>query len=305
MGRKRRGDAVDGVLLLDKPGGLTSNLALQKARRLLERRQGRPRRHARSARHRPAALARSARRPSSRPTCSTRTRAIEAMVRLGVRTTTDDADGAVIAHSAGRRAADAQVVAALCTLRRPHHAGAADVLGAQARRQAAVRLCARRRRGRARAARGDHCTASSLLEFDGPGTHASTDRLQQGHLRAHAGRRPRRRARLRRAPRALRRTRVGGWRSNAASTLEALEAMRARGAARSAAAGGCAAAGPGAHRPRRAAGGALRARQRPRRSASPTTAGRAASASTVPSADLLGIAELNRRWVCLQPRRLS
>jgi tRNA pseudouridine55 synthase len=31
----RRGDRVDGILLLDKPGGLTSNFALQKARRLL------------------------------------------------------------------------------------------------------------------------------------------------------------------------------------------------------------------------------------------------------------------------------
>jgi tRNA pseudouridine55 synthase len=32
---KPRGERVDGVLLLDKPGGMTSNLALQKARRLL------------------------------------------------------------------------------------------------------------------------------------------------------------------------------------------------------------------------------------------------------------------------------
>jgi tRNA pseudouridine55 synthase len=32
---KPRGGRVDGVLLLDKPGGMTSNLALQKARRLL------------------------------------------------------------------------------------------------------------------------------------------------------------------------------------------------------------------------------------------------------------------------------
>jgi tRNA pseudouridine55 synthase len=32
---RRKGDAVDGVLLLDKPGGITSNIALQKARRLL------------------------------------------------------------------------------------------------------------------------------------------------------------------------------------------------------------------------------------------------------------------------------
>ncbi|GIL06935.1 MAG: tRNA pseudouridine(55) synthase TruB [Burkholderiaceae bacterium] len=35
MAARRKGDAVDGVLLLDKPGGITSNLALQKARRLL------------------------------------------------------------------------------------------------------------------------------------------------------------------------------------------------------------------------------------------------------------------------------
>ncbi len=32
---KARGERVDGVLLLDKSGGMTSNLALQKARRLL------------------------------------------------------------------------------------------------------------------------------------------------------------------------------------------------------------------------------------------------------------------------------
>lgn len=36
MARARRGSAVDGVLLLDKPSGITSNLALQKARRLLD-----------------------------------------------------------------------------------------------------------------------------------------------------------------------------------------------------------------------------------------------------------------------------
>lgn len=35
MARARRGDPVDGVLLLDKPSGITSNLALQRARRLL------------------------------------------------------------------------------------------------------------------------------------------------------------------------------------------------------------------------------------------------------------------------------
>lgn len=35
MPGRRKGDAVDGVLLLDKPGGISSNLALQKARGLL------------------------------------------------------------------------------------------------------------------------------------------------------------------------------------------------------------------------------------------------------------------------------
>jgi tRNA pseudouridine55 synthase len=35
VARARRGDPVDGVLLLDKPSGITSNHALQKARRLL------------------------------------------------------------------------------------------------------------------------------------------------------------------------------------------------------------------------------------------------------------------------------
>lgn len=35
MARRRKGDAVNGVLLLDKPAAITSNLALQQARRLL------------------------------------------------------------------------------------------------------------------------------------------------------------------------------------------------------------------------------------------------------------------------------
>ncbi len=36
MGRRRRGRAVDGILLLDKPTGLTSNQALQRAKRLYD-----------------------------------------------------------------------------------------------------------------------------------------------------------------------------------------------------------------------------------------------------------------------------
>ncbi len=40
MARARRGDSVNGVLLLDKPSGITSNLALQKARRALNAAKG-------------------------------------------------------------------------------------------------------------------------------------------------------------------------------------------------------------------------------------------------------------------------
>ena len=43
MGRKRqprRGDAVNGMLLLDKPAGITSNAALQEAKTLLGARKG-------------------------------------------------------------------------------------------------------------------------------------------------------------------------------------------------------------------------------------------------------------------------
>ena len=42
----RRGLAIDGVLLLDKPAGLSSNHALQRARRILNARKAglRPRR---------------------------------------------------------------------------------------------------------------------------------------------------------------------------------------------------------------------------------------------------------------------
>lgn len=39
MGKSRQGLPVDGILLLDKPGGLSSNQALQQAKRLLNARK--------------------------------------------------------------------------------------------------------------------------------------------------------------------------------------------------------------------------------------------------------------------------
>ena len=40
MGRRRKGDPVDGVVLLDKPAGMSSNQALQRVRRLFNARKG-------------------------------------------------------------------------------------------------------------------------------------------------------------------------------------------------------------------------------------------------------------------------
>jgi tRNA U55 pseudouridine synthase TruB len=62
----RRGALCMGVLLLDKPLGLTSNDALQKAQAAAARRKGGPHRHARPAGHRRCCRCASARPPSSR-----------------------------------------------------------------------------------------------------------------------------------------------------------------------------------------------------------------------------------------------
>jgi tRNA pseudouridine55 synthase len=95
VARARRGDPVDGVLLLDKPSGITSNHALQKARRLL-------------------AAAKAGHTGTLDPLASgllalpfgeatkfssdllEADKAYRATVRFGVRTTTADAEGEVI-----------------------------------------------------------------------------------------------------------------------------------------------------------------------------------------------------------------
>jgi len=95
VARARRGDAVDGVLLLDKPSGITSNLALQKARRLL---------NAAKAGHTgtldplatgllPLTLGEATKFSSDLLDAD---KAYRATLQLGVRTTTADADGEVI-----------------------------------------------------------------------------------------------------------------------------------------------------------------------------------------------------------------
>ncbi len=95
MVRKRKGDAVSGVLLLDKPAGLSSNNALQKAKWLL---------HAAKAGHGgtldpmatgllPLLLGEATKFSSDLLEAD---KSYRAWVQLGVRTTTADADGEVI-----------------------------------------------------------------------------------------------------------------------------------------------------------------------------------------------------------------
>lgn len=95
MARARRGDAVDGVLLLDKPSGITSNHALQTARRLL---------NAAKAGHTgtldplasgllPLTFGEATKFSSDLLDADKR---YTATVQFGVRTTTADADGEVI-----------------------------------------------------------------------------------------------------------------------------------------------------------------------------------------------------------------
>ena len=97
MGRKRRGDAVDGVLLLDKPGGITSNFALQRARRAL---------NAAKAGHAgtldplatgllPVLLGEATKFSADLLDAD---KSYRARIRLGVTTTTADAEGAIVAE---------------------------------------------------------------------------------------------------------------------------------------------------------------------------------------------------------------
>jgi tRNA pseudouridine55 synthase len=97
VARARRGDPVDGVLLLDKPSGITSNRALQEARRLL---------NAAKAGHTgtldplasgllPVTFGEATKFAADLLDAD---KSYEATLRLGVTTTTGDAEGAVLAE---------------------------------------------------------------------------------------------------------------------------------------------------------------------------------------------------------------
>ena len=142
---------MHGVLLLDKDAGASSNAALQRAKRLYR---------AEKAGHTgtldPLAsgllpLCFGAATKFAQASLDADKRYL-ATLRLGVTTTTGDPEGEVVRDRAGVAVDRGALEAALRELRRRDRPGAADALGAQARRQAALRLRARRHRGRARAA---------------------------------------------------------------------------------------------------------------------------------------------------------
>ena len=145
---------VDGVLLLDKPPGLSSNAALQRAKRALRapKRPGTPARSIRS--RRACCRSASARRPSSRKSLLDARKGYVATVRFGVATTTGDAEGEIDRRAAGRhfraRSSTRRCRASSGRIAQvpPRHRRAED------RGPHLLRIRARRRRDPARAARG-------------------------------------------------------------------------------------------------------------------------------------------------------
>jgi tRNA pseudouridine55 synthase len=136
---------VHGVLLLDKDAGASSNTALQRAKRLYR---------AEKAGHTgtldPLAsgllpLCFGAATKFAQASLDADKRYL-ATLRLGVTTTTGDLEGEVVRTVADPRR-QGRAAGGLRPFRRRDRAGAADALGAQARRQAALRVRARRHRG--------------------------------------------------------------------------------------------------------------------------------------------------------------
>ncbi|TVQ02569.1 MAG: tRNA pseudouridine(55) synthase TruB, partial [Roseinatronobacter sp.] len=115
MGRKRKGRAISGWLVIDKPAGITSTAVVNKVRWALQ---------AQKAGHAgtldPAATGVLAvalgEATKTVPFITDALKCYRFMVRLGQATTTDDAEGAVIATS-DQRPTDAAIEAALAAFR--------------------------------------------------------------------------------------------------------------------------------------------------------------------------------------------
>ena len=192
--RSKRVD-VNGWLVLDKPVGMTSTHAVARREAAVQRQEGRPCRHARSAR---------LRHPADRLRRGDQDRALRVGRREGL--PLHGALGRRDRHRRhrrqGRRARQRRcarrgttIEAVLPRFTGDDHAGAADVLRHQDRRRARLRSRPRRRGGRARAARRstiDRCASSSRDADDA----VLRGRMRQGHLCPRHRPRPRPRARL-------------------------------------------------------------------------------------------------------------
>jgi len=221
VARRRKGDAVDGVLLLDKPGGITSNHALQAARRLL---------NAAKAGHTgtldpmatgllPLVFGEATKFSADLLDAD---KAYEATLALGVRTTTGDAEGEIVETrpvAVGREQLEAVLARFTGTIEQtpPMHS-------ALKRDGRPLYEYARRGIEVERAARSVRIDRIDLLGFDGTraqiavacskGTYVRTLAEDIGNALgcgAHLA--------------ALRRTRVGRMTLDRAVTLAALEAM--------------------------------------------------------------------------------
>ena len=111
MARKRKGRPVDGWLLVDKPAGITSTAVVGKARWAFEARKAG---HAGTLDPLATGLLAVAFGEATKtiPYAQEGLKTYRFTVRIGQRTATDDAEGAVIASS-DRRPADAEIAAAL------------------------------------------------------------------------------------------------------------------------------------------------------------------------------------------------
>ncbi len=206
VGERRRGrrgvTVTPGLVVVDKAGG--DDLARRRRPRTPPRRhpQGRPCRHPRPDGDRGAGARRRPGHPPARPPDADREGATTPRSGSGAATTTDDAEGEVVATAdpvALAAVTEQQVRDALAGVRRRHRAGPHGGLGDQGRRQARLPAGPRRRGGRAEGAAGHDPRAHGPR--GGAARRADHGALLQRHL--HPRHRPRRRAapRRRRSPR--------------------------------------------------------------------------------------------------------
>ena len=182
MGRRDKGNKVDGWLVLDKPVGMTSTEAVARVKRLFD---------AAKAGHAgtldplasgslPIALGEATKTVSL---VMDGRKLYRFTIRWGAETTTDDLEGPVAATS-DKRPSEAEIRAILPEFTGDDHAGPAALLGHQDRRRARLRSRPRGRGRRARAARGRRSTGSSSSPARTPTTPSSSPNAARAPMSA-------------------------------------------------------------------------------------------------------------------------